>query len=83
MIDSDTTDDVDMYRVIYSPINGGSTITITTAPNELSIILSDLMMGTVYMITVVAVNSVGDGPELSRTEPTVIDRELYTAILIL
>ena len=75
MIDSDTTDDVDMYRVTYAPINGGSTITITTEPDELSIILSDLMMGTVYMITVVAVNSVGDGLELSITEPTVIDRE--------
>ena len=75
MIDSDTTDDVDMYRVTYAPINGGSTITLTTEPDELSIILSDLMMGTVYMITVIAVNSVGDGLESSVTVSTDIDRE--------
>ena len=64
------------YRVTYFPTNGSPTVTKVRGADELSINLVDLEMGTEYDITVVGINTAGDGEAASTSTSTNIDREL-------
>ena len=47
-------------------------------PNQLFVTLNGLQMGTEYDISVLGINSVGDGPSVSVTESTFIGGELLS-----
>ena len=69
---------MDNYRVTYGIADGGGETSLLTPPNQLSVTLNGLQMGTEYDISVLGINSVGDGPSVSVTESTFIGGELAT-----
>ena len=77
MIVSDTTTPVQQYRISYTSLREGEAdIGLeTTQPDMTNITLANLLMGTLYEIVVVGVNTAGDGEESSEEESTVIDCE--------
>ena len=77
MIVPDTTAPVQQYRISYASQREGETDVglETTQPDMTDIILANLLMGTLYEIVVVGVNTAGDGEESSVERSTVIDRE--------
>ena len=77
MIVSDTTAPVQQYRISYTSLREGK-VDIgleTTQPDVTAITLANLLMGTLYEIVVVGVNTAGDGEENSVERSTAIDRE--------
>ena len=77
MIVSDTTAPVQQYRISYTSLREGEAdIGLeTTQLNVTDITLANLLMGTLYEIVVVGVNTAGDGGESSVEESTLIDCE--------
>ena len=77
MIVSDTTAPVQQYRISYTSLREGE-VDIgleTTQPDVTDITLANLLMGTLYEIVVVGVNTAGDGEENSVNKLTAIDCE--------
>ena len=72
-IEPDTTAPVEMYLIMSS--SPSRTETITVPASETSVVLTGLDMGTDYSITVVGLNSAGDGTSDSDDVATNIDRE--------
>ena len=71
------TTPVQQYRITYTSLREGETdIGLeTTQPDVTDITLANLLMGTLYEIVVVGVNTAGDGVESSEEKSTVIDCE--------
>ena len=77
MIVSNTTAPVQQYRISYISLREeeADVGVETTQPDVTDITLANLLMGTLYEIVVVGVNTAGDGVESSVERSTDIDRE--------
>ena len=70
----DTTAPVDEYQLTFQ--TGGDTTIKTLNSTTTTVLLTDLKMGTVYTITVVATNTAGPGVPGQVVQATNIDRKL-------